>query len=86
MADRYNTSGNPEAHFESGAGSQVLRNKLGIQSAVEMDDVELGLFVQLYDIIPNIVQEDQRIGVTNIREWHRRWLGNVYVYSSHMKI
>jgi cell filamentation protein len=81
MTDRYNLTGNPEAQYQPGSNNRVLSNKLGINNSTEMDDVELGLLVQIYDIIPEIILEDQQIGVADIREWHRRWLGNVYVWA-----
>ncbi len=46
-----------------------------------MDDIELDLLVQIYDVIPEIVREDQLVGVADIRGWHRRWLGNVYAWA-----
>ena len=39
------------------------------------------LLHQLYEDVTNSVQVDQPINVTDIREWHRRWLGNVYVWA-----
>lgn len=81
MADRYDTTGNAEAQFEPDSNDRVLRNKLGIQDPGEMDDIELDLLVQLYEIIPDIVLEDQKISTTDLKEWHRRWLGNVYVWA-----
>ncbi|MEJ2424659.1 MAG: Fic family protein [Candidatus Thiodiazotropha sp.] len=79
--DRYDTSGNPEAEFEQGSNGLVLKNKLGIRDASEMDDVELDLLMQLYDAIPESVKVDQELTSQDIREWHRRWLGNVYPWA-----
>ena len=81
MTDRYDTSGNPEAQFEPGSGQRVLVNKLAITAPAEMDDIELDLLTQLYEDVIDSVREDQRIAVADIREWHRRWLGNVYVWA-----
>ncbi len=78
---RYDTSGNPDAQFEPGSNDSVLQNVLGIRDAEEMDDVELDLLVQLYDVIPEQVEVDQRITTADLKEWHRRWLGNVYSWA-----
>ncbi|MEJ1354453.1 MAG: Fic family protein [Candidatus Sedimenticola sp. (ex Thyasira tokunagai)] len=80
-ADRYDTAGNPEARFEPGSNDSVLRNKLGIRNADEMDEVELDLLIQLYDAIPEQVEVDQKITVSDLRRWHRSWLGNVYSWA-----
>lgn len=49
--NRYDTTGNPQAQFEPGSDNTVLKNKLGITRAAEMDDIELELLLQLYDQI-----------------------------------
>ena len=81
MTNRYDTSGNPEAHFQPGSNDQVLLNKLGISDPSEMDDVELGLLEQLTEAILNEISEDQTISSEELCEWHRRWLGNVYEWA-----
>lgn len=80
-SDRYDTSGNPEAQFEPGSNDRVLKNKLGIQSLEEMEDVELDLLIQLYDAIPEEVKADQTLTIKDVEEWHRRWLGNIYPWA-----
>ncbi|MBC8519058.1 MAG: Fic family protein [Gammaproteobacteria bacterium] len=80
-ADRYDAAGNPEAEFEPGSNGLVLRNKLGINQTDEMDEVELDLLIQLYDEIPEQVEVDQQISIANLKAWHHRWLGNVYVWA-----
>jgi cell filamentation protein len=81
MSDRYDTTGNIEAQFEPGSDNRVLANKLGIADPAEMDDIELELLIQLYDQIPAMVDKDQHLTVADIKEWHRRWLGNVYSWA-----
>lgn len=76
--DRYDASGNPEAQFEPGSDGRVLRNLLGIRDPAGMDDVELDLLDQLYERIPDMVLQAERIRLHHIREWHRLWLGTVY--------
>ncbi len=53
----------------------MLSNKLGNNNSTEMDDIELDLLVQIYDVIPEIVREDQLVGVADIRGWHRIAVG-----------
>lgn len=81
MNDRYDTTGNVEAQFEPGSCGRVLANKLGISDPEEMDDVELDLLKHLYEDVLGSVGADQRLRVADICEWHRRWLGNVYVWA-----
>ncbi|HHJ19316.1 MAG TPA: cell filamentation protein Fic [Gammaproteobacteria bacterium] len=84
-ADRYNTTGNPEARFEPGSNDLVLKNKLGIRDADEMDEIELDLLIQLYDVIPQEVEVDQRITASDLKDWHYRWLGNVYSWAGRFR-
>ena len=81
MTGRYDTTGNLEARFEPGSNDRVLANKLGISDSEDMDDVELGLLKRLHEDVFGSVETDQRITVSDIREWHRRWLGNIYIWA-----
>ena len=81
MNDRYDAADNVEAQFEPGSNDRVLSNKLGITDVQDMDDVELDLLKRLYDAVLGSVEADQRLAAADIREWHRRWLGNVYVWA-----
>lgn len=81
MNDKYDTTDIVEAHFEPGSNDRVLSNKLGITDAQDMDDVELDLLKRLYDVVLGSLEADQRLAAADIREWHRRWLGNVYVWA-----
>ena len=81
MTNRYGTTNNIEAQFEPGSYGRVLANKLGISDPAEMDDIELDLLNRLHEGVIDSVEADQRITVADFREWHRRWLGNVYVWA-----
>ena len=81
MIGRYDTTGNVEAQFEPGSNARVLANKLGISDPGEMDNIELDLLKQLHEHLLGSIAADQPITVTDLREWHRRWLGNVYVWA-----
>ncbi len=81
MGNGYDTSGNLEAQFEPNSDDRVLANKLGIVNADKIDDTELRLLDYLYEDVLTSVEADQRLTVANLREWHRRWLGNVYPWA-----
>lgn len=81
MKGRYDVKGNVEAQFEPGSNDRVLANKLGISDADDMDDIELDLLKRLHEDVFRSVETDQRLTVADIREWHRRWLGNVYPWA-----
>ena len=81
MNGRYDTGINEEAQFEPSSHDRVLANKLGICDAAEMNDVETDLLNQLYEDILRSTEADKVITVANVCEWHRRWLGNVYVWA-----
>ena len=81
MSNRYDTNGNPEAAFEPGSGGRVLANKLGVVDPREMDAIELELLLQLHDGLVDEVAFDQGFTAGQLRDWHRRWLGNVYVWA-----
>ena len=51
----------------------------------EMDEVELGLLVQLTDVVLNEITNEQIISAVDLSEWHRRWLGNVYDWAGHYR-
>jgi len=81
MNGKYNTAGNIEARYEPGSNDRVLANKLGVSSVAEMDDIELDLLDRLYGDVIGSVAPNQRLTIADIREWHRRWLGNVYAWA-----
>ena len=81
MTGRYDTAGNVEAQFEPGSNGRVLANKLGVADAEEMADIELDLLNRLHEDTLGSVEADQRMTVADVCEWHRRWLGNVYVWA-----
>ena len=80
MTDRY-SAGGAEAEFEPGSDGRVLRNRVGITSPGDMDDLELSLLAQLYDEVLLHQLPDRRLGVADLKAWHRRWLGNVYAWA-----
>lgn len=81
MTDRYDTTGSPEGQYQPGSDNRVLINKLGIVDPDEMDEIELDLLSQLTESVLGEVEADQTISIDDLCEWHRRWLGNVYVWA-----
>ncbi len=85
MTNRYDASDSPEGRYQPGSNNRVLANKPGITDPQEMDDVELALLEQLMLAMFDEVTEDQCITVTDICEWHHRWLGNVYEWAGRFR-
>lgn len=68
--------------YQEGSGGEVLKNKLGITTRDEMNRAELMLLRKLYVSVlqsPHLGQ----ITVRLIRQWHRRWLGNLYAWAGY---
>ena len=78
MPDRYDTSNAPEAQYQPGSNDTVLLNKLDITNLNEMNETELSLLNELTSTLINEIEIDQKTSTTDLREWHRRWLGNVF--------
>jgi len=70
-----------EGEYQPGSNDQVLKNLLGITSADEMNELELGLLAQLYENVLMLDLPDRALSVEDIKTWHRRWLGNVYEWA-----
>jgi cell filamentation protein len=81
VTDRYKISNSVEGQYQPGSDDSVLLNKLGITEAEEMDEVELVLLDQLYDVVFETVKIDQPISIGDIFEWHRKWFANVYEWA-----
>lgn len=80
MTDRYHVAG-AEGDFEPGSEGRVLRNLVGIQSVEDMDELELALLAQLYEVVLLEELPDGQLSVDVLKNWHRLWLGNVYPWA-----
>ncbi|AVO50509.1 cell filamentation protein Fic [Melaminivora suipulveris] len=80
MTDRYSVHGT-QGEFQPGSGDRVLANKLGIQSAADMDELELELLQRLYEEVLLKHLPGRALTVQDLKTWHRRWLGNVYAWA-----
>jgi cell filamentation protein len=78
MTDRYEAGHTVEGQFQERSDETVLKNKLGIIDSNEMDEIELGLLVQLTDVVIDDITLEETLTADDLSEWHRRWLGNVY--------
>lgn len=77
---RYDIHGE-EGEFQPGSDGQVLRNKLDIVDPIEINEAELELLLQLYEYVFGSLSSDEQITVPMIKEWHRKWLGNLYEWA-----
>lgn len=79
LMSRYQVSGWQNS-YQEGSDGEVLKNKLGIVTRDDINHAELMLLRKLYvHVLQQLPQG--AITVRLIREWHRRWLGNVYAWA-----
>jgi cell filamentation protein len=83
--DRYDVSGLPEAQFEPGSNGLVLKNLLGITSKQVMDEVEARALEQAMDALVRTCGETHRFTATDLCDWHRAWLGDIYEWAGHYR-
>ncbi|MCC5827544.1 Fic family protein [Alkalimonas sp.] len=75
-----------ETQYQPGSNNTVLRNKLGIVLADEMDDIEVILLMQLYEkVFSPEASESLIFSFEDISAWHRQWLGNVYEWAGKIR-
>lgn len=74
---RYTVDGS-EGEFEPGSNGRVLKNKHGITDPAELQEAETELLLDLYTYVLDSVSPEQRLTVAMIKEWHRKWLGNLF--------
>jgi cell filamentation protein len=80
MNNRYQVLSS-EGEFEPASDGLVLRNKVGITSVADMDELELSLLAQLYQEVLSHQLPIHSLRVTDLRNWHHWWLGNVYEWA-----
>lgn len=85
MADRYDTTGNPEGQYEPGSRELVLLNKPGITDPQEIEDVEFDYLIQFQVALFGELSIDQQISTDDLCEWHRRWLGEIYEWAGNFR-
>lgn len=79
------TLNSAEERYQPGSHDAVLSNKLGIVDSQEMEELESGLLLMLYEklFITSHIPEEMTFG--HISEWHRQWLGNVYEWAGKLR-
>lgn len=80
MSDRYHAEG-VQGTWQPGSKERVLANKLGITDPEEMAEAESVLLEKIYETVLLDELPDRRLQLADIKTWHRRWLGNVYVWA-----
>lgn len=85
MSDKYDASGSSEGQFEPGSDEQVLSNKLGITSAENMGDIEFDTLLKLENELFDEFAFDRQITTTDLCDWHRRWLANIYKWAGNYR-
>lgn len=78
---RYDVSGLTEAQFEPGSDEQVLRNRLGIKTAHDMDEAEARALEVVLDRFIRLYDEQHRFTAADIGEFHQRWFGEIYEWA-----
>ena len=79
--DRYDVSGLNEAQFEPGSDGRVLKNFPGFKSSPEMDVAEASALVKAMDRFVRMYDEVHRFTASDVREFHRLWLGDIYAWA-----
>ncbi len=79
--NRYDVSGLTEAQIEPGSDGQVLKNLPGIKSVAEMDVAEASALVKAMDRFVRMYDEAHRFTASDVREFHRLWLGDIYTWA-----
>ncbi|CAI2539935.1 Protein involved in cell division [Serratia liquefaciens] len=63
----------------------MLANKLGITDEEEMEALESGLLLMLYEQLFIEGQLPAALAFEHISGWHRQWLGNVYDWAGWLR-
>jgi len=80
MTNRYHAQG-PEAEFEPGSNGRALKNRLGITSPRELDDVEARALEKAVDMLVRKYDEAYRFTATDLCGFHKTWLGAIYEWA-----
>lgn len=63
----------------------MLANKLAITDPRDMDDAELVLLEKIYQSVLIEHLPDRSLTVQDMKDWHRRWLGNIYPWAGDVR-
>lgn len=74
-----------EERYQPGSGNLVLANRLGIIDVDQMEALESGLLLMLYEQLFIEAQPPVALAFEHISGWHRQWLGNVYNWAGRLR-
>ncbi|CAI0864144.1 Fic/DOC family protein [Serratia fonticola] len=74
-----------EERYQPGSGDSVLANKLGITAVDEMEALESGLLLMMYEQLFIEGPLPETLAFDHISGWHRQWLGNVYDWAGRLR-
>jgi cell filamentation protein len=80
-SSRYRTEYLIEDQFEPGSQGRVLRNKLGITSPKEMDDVEAIALKKAMEKLLGKFDEKHKFTAADICGFHKIWLDGIYEWA-----
>jgi cell filamentation protein len=83
---RYDTAHLVEDQYEPGSNGQVLKNKLGIASASEMDKLEKEEQLRAMDELTDLFDRDHRFTADDICKMHKIWLRNIYEWAGKYRL
>ena len=75
---RYDTSHLLEDQYEPGSRRLVLKNRLGIRSPREMDQVETEALKRTEDTFFRMYDRTHRFTALDVCQMHKVWLGEIY--------
>lgn len=78
---RYQTPHLPEDQYEPGSRGLVLKNRLGIRSGREMDQVEGQEYIRGHSEVVRIFGQSHRFTATDVCKIHGIWLGPIYSWA-----
>ena len=78
---RYDVSGLVEAQFEPGSHDTVLRNKVGIVEAGQMDLAEANALADALEALVARYDMEHQFKASDICAMHRAWLGGIYEWA-----
>ena len=82
---RYDTSDLIENQYEPGSRGRVLRNRRGIKSKREMDQIEGQSQVRALDRLVRLYDSQHQFTAADICQIHREWLGDIYHWAGHYR-
>ncbi|EPO5777046.1 Fic/DOC family protein [Pluralibacter gergoviae] len=74
-----------EERYQPGSDNLVLANKLNIVDPAEMDALESGLLLMLYEQMFIEGQLPAILTFDHVCAWHRKWLGNIYPWAGRLR-